>query len=195
MSDKTKEELIEEIRLLKNRAAEFDKLAGELRKKEESLRRSEEEYRSIVDNIGIGVSLISPEMEILSMNNQMRKWNPHVDVKDKPICYRCFNNPPREGVCSYCPTIKTLKDGLVHEDVTKTPMGDEIYNYRIISSPIKDSTGKVVAAVEMVEDITERKRTDERLRDYAVRLGYLTKYANDFIILLDENFRFLETNE
>ncbi|MFA6609765.1 MAG: PAS domain S-box protein, partial [Candidatus Omnitrophota bacterium] len=130
-----------------------------------------------------------------SMNNQMRKWNPHVDVKDKPICYRCFNNPPGEGVCSYCPTIKTLKDGLVHEDVTETPMGDEVYNYRIISSPIKDSAGKVVAAVEMVEDITERKRTDERLHDYAVRLGYLTKYANDFIILLDENFRFLETNE
>jgi PAS domain S-box-containing protein len=136
----------------------------ERKKAEESLRQSEEKFRSIVDNIGIGVALISPDMEILSLNKQMKKWNPHIDLKDKHICYRAFNNPPREEICSYCPTAKTLKDGVVHEDVTETPMGGQVINYRIISSPIKDETGTVIAAIEIVEDITERKQMEDALR-------------------------------
>lgn len=131
---------------------------------EASLRQSEEKYLSIMDNISIGVALIGPDMEILSLNKQMKKWNPQVDLKEKHICYRSFNNPPREKICSYCPTAKTLKDGLVHEDVTETPMGGHVLNYRVISSPIKDETGRVIAAIEMVEDITEKKKLEREAR-------------------------------
>jgi two-component system, cell cycle sensor histidine kinase and response regulator CckA len=128
---------------------------------QESVRQSEEKLRSIIDNIAIGVALISQDMEILSLNSQMKKWNPHIDLKDGNICYRVFNKPPREEVCSCCPTVKTLKDGLVHEDVTETPMGGQVSNYRIVSSPIKDEDGKVIAAIEMVEDITARKKMED----------------------------------
>jgi PAS domain S-box-containing protein len=127
---------------------------------EKSLHESEARYKSIVDNIGMGVALISPNMEILSLNKQMQKWNPHVDLQDKHICYRSFNKPPREGICSYCPTARTLKDGLVHEAITETSMDGKVLNYRIVSSAIKDEKGKVVAAIEMVEDITEHTKME-----------------------------------
>jgi len=131
---------------------------------EEALRESEEKFRSLVDNIGAGISLISPNMEILSMNNPMKTWFPNIDVSKKPICYRAFNNPPREDVCSYCPTYKTLKDGKIHESITDTPVGCEIKNYRIISTPLKDKDGKIIAAIEMVDDITELKRAEEKIK-------------------------------
>ncbi len=35
---------------------------------EEALLQSEQRYKSIVDNITIGIAVISPEMEILSLN-------------------------------------------------------------------------------------------------------------------------------
>jgi PAS domain S-box-containing protein len=136
----------------------------------DALRESEEKYRGVVENVGIGISVISPNMEILALNNQMKKWFPDVDVSKKPVCYKAFNNPPRDTVCSYCPTYKTLEDGRVHESVTETPAGNTTRNYRIISSPLRDKDNKVNAAIEMVEDITERMMAEEQLHETLERL-------------------------
>ncbi|HEY5118783.1 MAG TPA: PAS domain S-box protein [Anaerolineales bacterium] len=46
-----------------------------------------------------------------------------------------------------------------------------------------------------VVDITERKKAEEETKLSASLIHSLSRYANDFIILLDENFRFLEVNE
>jgi PAS domain S-box-containing protein len=135
----------------------------ERKRAEEELRESEQKYRGVVDNIGIGVSLISPKMEILFLNKQMKKWFSYVDISKEAVCYRAFNNPPREEVCCLCPTYRTFHDSQVHESITDTPAGDRIVNYRVISSPIKDKEGKVISAIEMVEDITERKKLQEQL--------------------------------
>ncbi|MBW1981306.1 MAG: PAS domain S-box protein [Deltaproteobacteria bacterium] len=139
----------------------------------EKLSESEERYRTLIDNVGIGVALISKNMEILTLNAQMRKWFPSIDVLKKPLCYRVFNNPPKEEVCAYCPTIKTLQDGLVHHAITETPAGTETRNYRIIASPIKDKAGKISAAIEMVEDITDYLKAREKLHTYQEQLRSL----------------------
>jgi len=137
---------------------------------EEALRASEETYKGVVDNIGIGVAVISPEMEILTLNKQMKEWFPRVDVPKRPVCYEAFNNPPRDAICPYCPTVKTLQDGLVHEAVTDTPSGSRILHYRLISSPVFDKDGNVAAAIEVVDDITKRQLIEEELRNHHDRL-------------------------
>ncbi|HEU19759.1 MAG TPA: PAS domain S-box protein [Deltaproteobacteria bacterium] len=134
-----------------------------LRKADEALRKSEERYQALVENIGIGISLISPDMRILSLNRQMREWCPAIDINEHPLCYRSFNDPPRDEICSYCPTYPALRDGMVHEAITETPKGDTTRNYRIVASPIKDENGTVTAAIEMVEDITEKLELHEQL--------------------------------
>lgn len=134
------------------------------RKAEEALRISEEKYRGVIDNIGIGVALISRDMEIISMNRQMKQWFPEVSDIDRPICYKAYNSPPVQDVCSYCPVVKTLRDGKVHEAISETPSGGEIRNYRIVASPLLDKDGEIEAAIEMVEDVTESKRIEDELK-------------------------------
>ncbi|MFA6357941.1 MAG: PAS domain S-box protein [Candidatus Omnitrophota bacterium] len=157
------------------------------KKAEEMLLGSEEKYRSIVDNIGIGIAMLNPNMEILSINNQMKKWCPAVDLKQRHLCYATFNDPPREGVCSYCPVVKTFKDGKVHEAITETPMHGAISNYRIVSSPVKDKNGKIVAVIEMVEDITKSKIIEEELKRKTNLLEAEKEASVDGVLVVDEN--------
>ena len=131
---------------------------------ERALAESENKMRSILNNIGIGVALISPEMQVLELNLRMREWFPATVPDQLPLCYQAFNDPPREIECDGCPIKKTLQDGLVHEAIAQTPRKGGVRNYRIVSSPIFNESGEVTAAIEMVEDITEKLTLESRLR-------------------------------
>ncbi len=131
---------------------------------EKKLQESEERYKSVVNNIPIGVSVISPDMKVISVNPQMNRWFPELDVTTHPSCFEAFNNPPGEGVCVYCPVCLTLKDGEAHEALTDTPSPEGTRHYRVISAPIRDAGGNVTAAIELVEDYTEQKKLEAQLR-------------------------------
>ena len=160
---------------------------SERKKAEEALRLSEEKYRGLVDNISIGITLLSPDMEILSLNSQMRQWFPRIDMVQRHVCHQAFNDPPSEKICSYCPVIKTLQDGKVHETVTETPSGGKTRNFKVSSFPIKDMGGKITAVIEMVEDITERKRAEEELRHSNEMFRALIQASPLAIFLLNED--------
>jgi PAS domain S-box-containing protein len=131
---------------------------------EKKLLDSEHKLRTVLDNVGIGVAMISPGMEILDLNRQMREWFPNVNPERRPICYRAFNDPPRTEICTYCPTTRTLRDGQKHESTTSTPTEGGIRHYRIISTPIFNDAGEIEAAIEMVDDITDRMNAENELR-------------------------------
>ncbi|HRZ86318.1 MAG TPA: PAS domain S-box protein [bacterium] len=166
----------------------------ERKKVEEALKGSDERYRTLVDNIGIGVALISPGMEILAMNNQMQQWFPNVDVGKRPICYKSFNVPPSDAVCSYCPTRLTLDDGKVHEAITDAVVSATARNFRIVSTPLFDNDGAVTGAIEMVEDITERKRAEEALRESEQVVRGIIDNSPAVIFMKDLEGRYLLIN-
>lgn len=142
---------------------------------------TEELYRSLVEGIGIGISVITPNMRILSANAQMRKWYAQVDFSRHPCCHRVYNDPPREVICAYCPVAKTFKDGLIHEAVTDTPSGGEVRHFHIVSSPIKDAQGRVVAVTEVVDEITARVRMEKELQWSAEVNAALAQVSNALI--------------
>jgi len=165
------------------------------RRAEEALAASEERYSSVIDNVGIGISLISPNMEILALNRQMRKWFPDIDVTQKPICHRAFNAPSRDEICPWCPTTMTLQDGQVHESVTETPSGDDVRHYRIVSSPVMDRDGRVTAAIEMVDDITEHFRAQRAVADSEARYRAIFETTGTATMIVDEDMTISMVND
>ncbi len=151
----------------------------------EAMREGEiREYRSLVENIAIGVTLISTDMRVLTANKQMKRWYPAVDFSKQPICYHCFNDPPREDICTYCPVIKTLGDGRVHEAVTETPSGGSIRHFRIVASPVKGRDGSIRAAIEMVEDISAHMAAEQQIQNLSQQL--LTAQENERLMISNE---------
>jgi PAS domain S-box-containing protein len=162
----------------------------------DALRESEEKYKSIIDNIGMGIALISPDMEILSLNRLMQQWFLPIETGNKPVCYRAFNTPPKDEICSYCPTCRTLQDGRVHISMKETPVNGEIRSYRIISSPVRNREGTIIAAIEMVEDVTEEKRSaeeivrlNEALRNNILQLENINKELESFSYSVSHDLR------
>ena len=167
----------------------------EQKRVEEALRESEQKFRAMVESIGIGVSMISPDMKILELNRQMREWFPYVDPGQRPLCYQAFNNPPRQDICDYCPTCKTLRDGAVHESTKSIPLGDSVRDYRIMSTPIHDRRGKVVSAIELVEDITERKHAEDTLSQTVRRYSAMLDTVPAAVYLIDVRHRYVAVNQ
>jgi PAS domain S-box-containing protein len=134
------------------------------RQTERALEESGAKMRNILDNIGIGVALISTEMEVLELNLQMREWFPGVNPGQRPLCYRAFNSPQRGDLCDNCPTVMTLRDGTVHEETMQIERAGGMRTCRIVSSPILSASGEVSAVIEMVEDITEKISLESQFR-------------------------------
>lgn len=67
------------------------------------------------------------------------------------------------------------------------------------ASPLRDGKGRVIAAIETLQDITEKKLAEEKLRDSEIRYRNLFDRMNDGVIVMDtaddgENFRITEIN-
>lgn len=139
--------------------------------------------RGVFDSLTIGVTVVNPNMEILMLNAQMKKWFPNVNVSRRPLCFKSLRNPPHKSICPSCPTHQTLKDGQVHESSGRPVKAGRSRSFRVVSAPIKDSNGDVVEAIEMVEDVTQRSLLEEELRSHYQGLEELVKMrANELMV-------------
>jgi two-component system cell cycle sensor histidine kinase/response regulator CckA len=151
--------LISLLQIFSSRAsAELERM-----KAEQELLESEARIKGIIDNVNIGVALIAPDLKVLLVNNQIKKWFGDFDVSAKPLCSQVFIPFSRAGTCFKCPTSKTLHDGKPHELTVDLLVGDATRSYRIISSPVKNKDGSIVSVIELLEDITEQKKLEEHL--------------------------------
>lgn len=128
----------------------------ERKRQESALRLSEEKIRSILKNIEIGVVLLSPEMEIIEVNEKMMQWFPGIVAEERPRCFKVIVSAQRENPCVGCPTRRTLIDGQSHEAIIQMKASTGIRSFRIVSSAIRDGAGRAVAAIQLVEDISEK---------------------------------------
>ena len=101
----------------------------------------EEIAKAVLDNVGIGISIISPRMQIIWLNKKYRENFPKINFRKQPLplCYKSFYYPPRKKICSYCPTIKAFKTGKVHRADTDICTDGKMYN--LIATPVKNKHG------------------------------------------------------
>ncbi len=154
---------------LKNSKNEINGLCGIARditdrhRERQKLRESEEKYRTLVDNLNFGVSLIDREMNLISYNRKLAEMYPIITQSNKSKCFEIYYDPPRDSLCTGCPTIKSFEDGEIHEYTGKSNVDGQSRNVRSVSTPVLDNDGNVIYVIEMVEDVTDQLRLHSEL--------------------------------
>jgi PAS domain S-box-containing protein len=130
---------------------------------QEALRASEERYRSITDNLALGIAVIGADFQVQAVNPKMRAWYPELDASKRPLCFSAIIDHEQAGPCPECPLQRAIQRGEVQEVSLHTSKAHGERVLRITYCPMVDGRGKVSAAVALVEDATERLQVQAQL--------------------------------
>ncbi|MGZ3607598.1 MAG: PAS domain S-box protein, partial [Syntrophales bacterium] len=97
----------------------------------------------------------------------------------------------RRRACRICPAVKTLKTGEPQEVIDFSSYKK---NWVLRSYPVRDERGSLIGIVEIVTDITERRRAQEAMRQSEQKYRELFENANDIIFILDFDGKILSCN-
>lgn len=137
---------------------------------EETLRQERNLLEAVTENIGAGLATISKDYHILWANKLMKQINGDCEGEK---CYSTFNK--LIDVCPNCGVKKIFETGVpldIHEYSNLDDKGNRFW-IELIVTPIKDEKGKIIAALELAVNITERKRMQDRLAEYSQKLEKL----------------------
>ena len=126
---------------------------------------------AIIAAIGNGISIQDNDFRVLYQNSVHKSF---VGDHKGEYCYKAFEH--RNHVCEGCPIARSFKDGKVHT-VERVLPGENRY-FEITSSPLRDSTGRIIAGIEAARDVTARRRADEKIKESEARLSEAQKIAH-----------------
>ncbi|MBE9482693.1 MAG: PAS domain S-box protein [Chloroflexi bacterium] len=175
---KTKEQLIGEMAGLRQRVAELETSETERKRVEKTLRESEKKYRSLVNNVKLGVFRSTPEPcgRFLEVNPAMGEIAGYSreELLQMNVCDLYVRSEERESVLKeIASTIgKTARELHIRKrDGTEIVVSDT-------KVAVRDDTGKILYFDGIIEDITERKRAEEREKKLQQELSLSSRLAS-----------------
>jgi PAS domain S-box-containing protein len=147
----------------------------ERRQAEEALRESEERYRTLVENIKLGINLIDSDYNIIMINDALsRRLKKQAGEMIGKKCYREFLK--RDAVCSHCPGAQAMATGQPAEgEIEVTGDDQRCFHMRLQAFPAFGQDSTATGFIEVLEDISERKQMEEQLRQSVERFRTLVE--------------------
>ena len=174
-----------------NRARRDERM---LREHAAELERSREQYRSLVENIDQGITLIDRNFNIVTINaSQARMFGRPREQFIGKKCYREFEK--RDVPCGHCPGARAMVTGRpcvaettgVREDGGTLPV-------LLHAFPLPEQNGRVMGFIELVEDISQRRKAEKALRDSEALLRNIFSAIPDLLTVHDRDRRVVLSN-
>ncbi|HUK11440.1 MAG TPA: PAS domain S-box protein [Stellaceae bacterium] len=151
------------------------------------LHLSEERFRSVIETAAAPILLLSPDLTVLEFNSEAERvyGRPRGKVLGRGY-FRAFGAKGQGGL-TRVDFEHALGGRSIHgvEGRVRRPDGSErvlLWN----ASRLADATGAPLGVIAVAQDITERQRAEEALREREARLSSVISTAPDAIITIDE---------
>jgi len=179
---KTQQILIGELASLRERIAELERSALEQKRVEEALRESAEKYRLLFEYSPLGNFYFDEKGVIVACNDHF------VDIigssREVLIGLDLFGLRDQKIVDN----IRQVLEGrtVFYEDVYHSVTADKATPIRAIFTPIHLEGKGVIGGVGIIEDITERRRSETALRESEEHYRSLVENADEAIIVIQD---------
>jgi PAS domain S-box-containing protein len=158
----------------------------------EALQKSEEKYRSLVNNVKLGILRSRPGI-ILEVNPAFEKITGYSrdELLAMDIRELYANLEEREA---FIKEVASAKGAVTWELSWRKKDGSEIVVLDTVIA-VRDDAGQILHFDAIIEDITERNRAEEALQESEEKYRTLVENATDFIYMIDTDDRILPLNQ
>ena len=143
-------------------------------KRTKELKESEERLKAILSGMGDLITMQNKDLDIIWTNQAIKDiWGDVIGKK----CYEVYKG--LDTCCPECTAEKVFKESKTSfsDGMIIKPDGTKCY-IMTTSSPVYDDEGNITAAIEVVKDITERKRTEDALKRSETSLSEAQRIAH-----------------
>ncbi len=170
---------------LKQRVQELEKRTFERKKEQETIADAMEEKESILNSLVEHVIHQDTEMRVVWAN---RAACESVNLTREQLlgrfCYEIW--PGRSDPCPDCPLKKAMETCQPEQIEKFTPDGRAWF---IRGYPVQDATGKIIGAIEVTLDITDRKQAEQELRNAYDKLEQRVKERTAELVTANQELR------
>ena len=175
---------------------------GEFRKSLDVLLHSAEEYFDLYNNAPNAFFSISTDGNIIRVNPRagILLGIPHQDLIGKPIFDFYADTPTgKQKALTVFSRFKAGED-ILDEELEMQRLGGDLVWISLTVNAVRDASGQITESRSMVLDITERKRSEEALRDSEERYKSLCDYMSNAVAVYraekdGEDFVFIDFNK
>lgn len=155
---------------------------------EKALSDSEARYRAVIEALPAAVYTTDAEGRITMFNQAAVELSgrvPTIGSDSWCVTWKLYHPDGTPMPHEECPMAMALKQGKPirgYEAIAERPDGSRV-NFLPYPTPLRDSSGKLIGAINMLVDITDRNRTEKVLRHFAA----IVETSDDAIISKDLN--------
>ncbi len=163
------------------------------------IEESEKRYRELIHNLPIATYCCDLEGRIVLYNKAAAAlWGREPEIGKDMWCasWKIYSENGSPLSLDRCPMAIALKEDRKITDqeiIVERPNGDKL-NVLSYPVPFLDHTGQITEFVNVLIDITDRKKAENKVQESEMRYQLLIEQANDAIFVADASEKFIEVN-